>query len=823
MKKYITFAKQTDAILPYEHEHRNLAYRAASESIVLLKNDSALPVKTDTIALFGAGAVKTIKGGTGSGEVNERSSTTIYEGMMKAGFHIATEKWLKDYETAYTEGLAQFENRISDALKSLDVATYMNLFLQSYAYPYGRPITEEDVQNMNTDTCIYVISRQSGEGHDRKLEEYQISEEEKEHLLFCTKHYTNTIVVLNVGSSFDVRFMDEIPGINGLIYFCQQGTAGGDAFADIIRGKVTPSGKLTDTWVKSYNDVPFGHEYSYLNNILDHEDYKESIYVGYRYYDTFHVEPRFPFGYGLSYTTFEIRYERMMLQKNGFVFVTVHVKNTGKTYSGKEIVQLYASCPNGKLDKEYQRLIAFAKTKLLAPGESDTLVLIFPLDYLTSFNPDTKETLMEKGTYVLRVGSHSRQTKICAALEVPEDLIFETHKAICPCNRDFDLLKPELSDSCDTYELNPKDRITVTSEYVQTIHHTYEELPVSDDKAILRQLKSLKPHERIELVVGAGLKDMLMNSSYINVPGVAGNTTSRFVDRGIPNIAFADGPAGIRIQKRSTITGNGTAKMIDMQFDMMKHFPTSIKKLFCGNEKKDKIYYQFTTAFPVANAMAQTWNEDLWVEMGNAIGKEMEEYGITFWLAPGVNIHRNPLCGRNFEYFSEDPILSGLIASFINNGVTSVPGRFVTLKHFCANNQEDNRNHVSSNVDERALREIYLKSFEIPIRESHAFGLMTSYNKLNGTYTSNSKDLLTHVLRNEWGFDGLVMTDWTTTAKGQSDPALCMSAGNDLIMPGSSGDKKRIKSAVLNGTLSTRDVNRCAANVLKAIAANRVI
>ena len=822
MKKYITFAKETDAVLPYEEEHRRLAYRAAAESIVLLKNDNALPVKTDAIALFGAGAVKTIKGGTGSGEVNERSSTTIYEGMLKAGFDITTEKWLKDYEKDYEKGLTQFEKRISDALKSLDVATYMNLFLQSYAYPFGRPITKEDIKNSDTDTCIYVIARQSGEGHDRKLEEYQISETEKEHLRFCTKHYKNTIVVLNVGSSFDVRFMDEIPGINGLVYFCQQGTAGGEAFADIIRGKITPSGKLTDTWVNSYDDVPFGHEYSYLNGSLEHEDYKESIYVGYRYYDTFHVKPRFPFGYGLSYTSFETRYERTMVQKNGFVFVTVHVRNTGNTYSGKEIVQLYASCPKGILDKEYQRLVAFAKTRTLAPGETDTLVLIFPLDYLTSFNPDTKETLMEQGTYYLRFGSHSRQTTVCAALEVPENLIFETHKAICPLKRTFDLLKPDSSNDSEIYPLNEKDRITITYDYVETIHHTYEELPITQDKKILRQLKSLKPHERIELVVGAGLKDMLMNSSYVKVPGVAGNTTSLFADRGIPNIALADGPAGIRIQKRSTITKNGTAKMIDMQFDMMKHFPDFIKKIFCGNEKKDKIYYQFTTAFPVANAMAQTWNEDLWVEMGYAIGREMEEYGITFWLAPGVNIHRNPLCGRNYEYFSEDPILSGLIASSINSGVTSVPGRFVTLKHFCANNQEDNRNHVSSNVDERALREIYLKSFEIPIRESNAFGLMTSYNKLNGIYTSNSKDLLTHVLRNEWNFNGLVMTDWTTTAKGQSDPALCMAAGNDLIMPGSLSDKKRIKASVLEGTLSTRDVNRCAANVLKAIAANQV-
>ena len=822
MKKYITFARDNDNEMSHEAPHRNLAYRAASESIVLLKNDGVLPVHTDAIALYGAGAAMTIKGGSGSGEVNERHSISIWEGMEAAGCEITTTAWLSDYIEEYQNGLKAFEDRISKALKSLDVSTYMGLFLQSYSYPYGRPITLEDVKKSETDTCIYVIARQSGEGHDRKLEEFQISAEEKEHLLFCTKHYEKTIVVLNVGSSFDVRFLDEIPGINALIYFCQQGTSGGAAFADIISGTVNPSGKLTDTWVNTYDDVPFGSEYSYLNGQLDNEDYKESIYVGYRYYDTFHVEPRYPFGFGLSYTQFDIQYCSIHLENSGCVVITADVTNIGDTYSGKEVVQLYASCPSGNLDKEYQRLVAFAKTKELAPGERDVIVLTFPLSYLTSFHPESKETLMEKGRYLLRIGSHSRQTEICAALDLEQNIIFEKHKAICPLNKDIELLKSSSAPNVDAHPLKEKDILTIPPDLIKTQVHTYEELPVTKDRKILKQLKSFKPHERIELVVGAGILDMLMNQSYVKVPGVAGNTTSKFVDRGLPNIALSDGPAGIRIQRRSAITKNGTSKMIDMQFDMMKYLPDFVKKLFCGNEKKDKIYYQYTTAFPVANAMAQTWNEDLWIEMGYAIGEEMKTYGITFWLAPGVNIHRNPLCGRNFEYFSEDPVLSGLAARAITEGVQSVPGRFVTLKHFAANNQEENRNHVSSNVDERALREIYLKSFEIPVREGDAKGLMSSYNKLNGVYTSNSKDLLTHVLRNEWHFNGLVMTDWTTTAKGQSDPAMCMAAGNDLIMPGSENDKKRIKKAVLNGTLSTRDVNRCASNVLSAIKSNRV-
>ena len=313
------------------------------------------------------------------------------------------------------------------------------------------------------------------------------------------------------------------------------------------------------------------------------------------------------------------------------------------------------------------------------------------------------------------------------------------------------------------------------------------------------------------------MKDMLMNSSYIKVPGAAGNTTSSLLGKGIVNIALADGPAGLRIQRRSTIGKNGTAKMVDMQIDMMKYFPEIFKKFLCGNPDKEPVYYQFTTAFPVATAMAQTWNLNLLEEMGNAVAEEMQEYGVTFWLAPALNIHRNPLCGRNFEYYSEDPLLSGKMAAAITKGVQKHSGCFVTIKHYCGNNQEENRNHVSSNMTERALREIYLRGFEIAVRESNAKGLMTSYNKINGIYANNSKDLLTHVLRQEWGFDGLVMTDWTATAKGQSDPAKCIESGNDLLMPGSSSDKKRIKKAIRDGKLTRRDLNRCAGRVLDAI------
>ncbi|MGN0403715.1 MAG: glycoside hydrolase family 3 protein [Bariatricus sp.] len=820
MKNYITFAKPNDSILPYEQPHRAIARRAASEGIVLLENDGTLPIKPGNIALYGAGASMTIKGGTGSGEVNERQSTSILEGLEASGFQITTKSWIEDYQKEYDQTIKDLEDSIKAALKKLDFSTYMGLFLQSVRYPYGRKITIQDVEASQTDTCIYVVARQSGEGNDRRLEnhDFQLSETELANLRFCAEHYAKTIVVLNIGSSFDTSFMEEIPGINALIYLCQLGTAGGEAFADIITGATTPSGKLSDTWVKSYDDVPYGKDYSYLNGDLENENYLEDIFVGYRYYDTFKTDPRYPFGYGLSYTDFSIDYQAV--KRDGErIIVNAAVRNTGDTFSGKEVVQLYVSCPDGKLEKEFQRLVAFTKTALLAPGESEEVTLTFPLSYLTSYEESSASSILERGTYLLRIGNCSTSTSLCAALELPEEICVSRHQNICPPQSKLNILTKATGNvrTFETADPASLDTIQITPDMISATVYSYDPLPVCRSSEIQTQLKSLSVLERIELVCGAGMKDMLMNSSYIKVPGAAGNTTSKLLDKGIVNIVLADGPAGIRLQRRSTITRNGTAKMIDMQIDMMKYFPNFIKKFLCGNPEKDKIYYQYTTAFPVATAMAQTWNLPLLEEVGSAVAEEMKEYGVTFWLAPALNIHRNPLCGRNFEYYSEDPVLSGKMAAAITKGVQSISGCYVTLKHFSGNNQEDNRDHVSSNMTERALREIYLRGFEIAVREGHAKGMMTSYNKINGVYTSNSKDLLTKVLRQEWGFDGLVMTDWTATAKGKSNAAICMEAGNDLLMPGSSYDKKCIKNALKNHTLEKRDLNRCAGNVLQAI------
>ena len=257
--------------------------------------------------------------------------------------------------------------------------------------------------------------------------------------------------------------------------------------------------------------------------------------------------------------------------------------------------------------------------------------------------------------------------------------------------------------------------------------------------------------------------------------------------------------------------------MIDPPLSIYEMMPKFIKKFAMADPDKSTVLYQFTTAFPVSAAMAQTWNTELLYKVGRAVQEEMEEYGCTFWLAPALNIHRNPLCGRNFEYYSEDPFLTGACATAITKGVQCKDGYYVTIKHFACNNQEDNRKGVSSNVSERALREIYLRGFEKPVREANAKSVMTSYNRINGVYTPNSYDLCTKVLRQEWGFNGVVMTDWFSTSKGCANNALAMAAGNDLIMPGGKYDKKEILAGVKNGLIEEADVRRCCERVVKAI------
>ena len=807
----LTKASRSDAVTDRERENLQVAYRAACEGIVLLKNDGALPFDTKHIALYGPGAKRTIKGGTGSGEVNERHSVTVLEGLRNRGFTIATEQWLTDYEAFYAEAEAAYKAEKRKRLNLLKLHDIMQMLFDNFRTPAGPAITDAYLSD-DTDSCVYVLSRQAGEGGDRKLEkgDYLLSDEEVEAIRACAAHYGKFVLAINCGSSMDLSVLDSIEGINAILYISQLGTEGGNAVADILSGAVNPSGRLADTWARQYEDFPFAMEYGSLGGNLDNETYKEGIYVGYRYFDSFGITPRYPFGYGLSYTTFGLRCAEVRAEGT-----TVHLKaavtNTGSR-SGREVVQLYLSAPEDGLDKEYQSLAAFAKTRELAPGESETLALSFDLRELASFRESDCAYVLEAGDYVLRLGNSSRDTRPEAVLNLPREVIVSRHSHVCPL---LQPIAPLRAPARPREELSARlPRLILDPAAFVPVAYTYEEPPVFPDARIKAFVETLTDSEIADIVVGVG---MFGGRNRFDLPGSVGNTTSKFWDRGLANVALCDGPAGLRIQRHSTVDKKGKIKPVQMAMSIFEAAPGFVKKLMTGNPEKEPSLYQFTTAFPVTAALAQSWNAELLEEVGAAIHREMKEYGCTYWLAPAVNIHRNPLCGRNFEYYSEDPRLTGYLAAAITRGVQQEPGFYVTVKHFACNNQEDNRNFVSSDVPERALREIYLRAFEFPVRHGGAKSVMTSYNRLNGVYTPNSHDLCTKVLRSEWGFDGVVMTDWYSTNPGQAGSALALAAGNDLIMPGGGIFKRDILKGLTDGRLSREALQRCCANVVKLI------
>ena len=393
-----------------------------------------------------------------------------------------------------------------------------------------------------------------------------------------------------------------------------------------------------------------------------------------------------------------------------------------------------------------------------------------------------------------------------------EDVIVSTHCNVCPVMEAIEELRAEVNVDKKIEAKIPQ--VNISAAAFTTVNYTYQTPEIYSDEPVDKFLNTLTLKEMVDIVVGIG---MFGGKTRFNLPGSVGNTTSKFWNRGLVNVTLCDGPAGLRITKRSTVQRNGTIKAVELPLSVFQVLPEFIQGFMKGNPDKEPVLYQYTTAFPVTAALAQTWNKDVLYEVGRAIYEEMREYGCTFWLAPAVNIHRNPLCGRNFEYVSEDPFLTGEVAKALTLGVQQEEGYYVTVKHLACNNMEDNRNKVSSNVSERALREIYLRGFERVVRKGHAKAIMTSYNRLNGVYTPNSYDLCTKILRNEWGFDGVVMTDWFSTNKGLAHNALAMKAGNDLIMPGGKQFKKEILAGVKAGMISEKDVRRCCANVVRAI------
>lgn len=809
--EFRTKAKYTDEATPLEKKNKALSYQAACEGIVLLENNGLLPVKAGKIALYGAGAGKTIKGGSGSGEVNERHAVTILEGLASRGFEIVTASWLDRYDALWEQERKVFITSMQKKLRKFNAEVLAELMSAEYRYPYGDAIRDEDLSD-ETDICIYVLSRQSGEGRDRRKEDYRISDGELAHLQTCAEHYKKIILVVNVGASFDLSFVKDFEAIGSVIYACQLGQEGGNALADMLLGKVSPSGKLAATWAKSYDDIPFAREYSYMSADTSEANYREGIYVGYRYYDSFGVVPRYPFGYGLSYTDFswivsEVRAENTVIKAR------VSVRNTGNM-PGKEVIQLYVSCPAGKLEKEYQRLAAFAKTETLQSGKEQALELSFPMEALASYDEEAASYLLEKGGYVLRVGNSSRNTGIAAVLELSETVVLSKHRNLCAAPRPMQTLHREKKE-----EAVDAQRICIDPAVFVTEVMDYAEAIPAEDAAVAGILGQLTTGQQIHFCAGIGL---LGGKTAFTLPGSVGNTTSEFVKLGVSNATFCDGPAGIRLQRRSTVNRRGGVKPVDGAMSVYEYLPGFLKKFLYGDPQKETVIYQHVTSFPVETAIAQTWNLPLAEEIGRTVSGEMTEYGVVFWLAPALNIIRNPLCGRNYEYYSEDPLVSGKMAAATIRGVQRVPGNYATVKHFAANNQEENRYYVSSNIDERTLREIYLRGFEIAVREAKPRALMTAYNKINGTYCPENGDLIDYILRREWGFDGIVMTDWLSTGGDRAGNLACIRSGLDLIMPGGRGVWKELQKAYRSDKLSSKDIRRAACRVLKLVLDSRI-
>lgn len=792
-----------------EQANRALAYQAACESAVLLRNEGVLPFKGTRIAAFGAGVSRTVKGGSGSGEVNERHSVSILEGLEDRGFEVMTKAWIGDFEAAYEDAWAKFQKWRVSPVKMLASSGRPAAFRG----PEGRTVTKKDIADSCTENCIYVLSRQAGEGSDRSLDkgDYRLTDRELKDIRFCAANYKYFALLINCGSLVDMEQLEEIPGLGAILYLSQLGMEGGRAVADLLSGAVAPCGKLADSWARRYDDLPFAQEYSRLNGNLEHEYYKEGIFVGYRFFDSFGVTPAFPFGFGLGYTNFRLGRAALSLE-GGTVTVRLKVRNSGRQYDGRETVQIYVSAPEGGLNKEVQRLVAFEKTGLLGPGESEELALNFPLKRLASYRFEDACFVLEAGDYVVRVGTSSRDTVPAGILRLEQELIVSRHAHICPLKAPFLELKAPKRPVAQLGAALPV--LPVGPEQVETEVCSYEPVPLCPDQRVREFVDTLSVREMAEIVVGVGV---FGGERRFDLPGAVGCTTSAFWDRGLVNLALCDGPAGLRVNQRSALAADGKIRPLDLSMSAYERLPKPVKDRMKGDPEKDRPLYQFATAFPVESALAQSWDRTLLEEIGEAVRTEMKEYGCTFWLAPAVNIHRNPLCGRNFEYFSEDPFLSGSLAAALTRGVQKEPGFYVTVKHFACNNQEDNRSKVSSELTERTLRELYLPAFEIAVREGGAKGVMTSYNQVNGVYTPNSYDLCTKVLRQEWGFEGVVMTDWYATLSARNGSALAMAAGNDLIMPGGILSKAGILAAVRKGLISREDVKRCCCRVVKAI------
>ena len=762
----------------YEKEHIKMLRETASECTLFLNKNEEFPIeKPSTVLLIGSGAKNTIKGGLGSGDVESRYFTTCDEGLQNAGFIITSYSWLNSYPSLKNEKKMEHLNYMDNLF-----TTYKGKGFAMVAYPEYDYNLQLDENEEKADIAIYVLSRNSGEGIDRRLikGDVLLTDTEIRDILYLDQKFKKFMLVLNVGGVVD---LSPVRNVSNILLLSQLGVVTGDILADIILGKTNPSGKLATTWSTIY-DYKFMKEFGNL----DETHYLEGVYVGYRYFNSAKIRPLYPFGFGQSYTNFEMSKISLENEKEK-ITIKVKIKNIGK-YAGKEVVQIYVSPSQENADKPYQSLVAFKKTPLLEPNNETELSLSFKLSFVARYDEKQACYILDKGNYIIRVGNSSENTNIYGFITLSEDIITEQLKNIFNINNrpDFEDYKPEIV--INEYLSNLQE-IKLNKEVfnLKTIKYEYE---YKTDPLI----SNLNDKDLAALCIGNYL-DRYKEGTFQRETGLAGSTT-KYV-KGIKNdLKMADGPAGLRLTKIYYRDSHGYHRLsenplISNNYNNISDYENKEKPVLTHYRN---IVYQYTTAIPIATGLAQTFNEDLLQKYGDMIGKEMEVFNINLWLAPALNIHRNILCGRNFEYFSEDPLISGKMASAITKGVQLHMNRGTTIKHFAGNNQEFNRLNNNSKMSERALREIYLKGFQIAVEESKPFALMTSYNLINGIHTSQNPQLLINVLRSEWNFEGLIMTDWSHSFNSDFEASKyppqnafdIIKAGTNLMMPGGQND-----------------------------------
>lgn len=803
-------------LFDYEKEHIGLLRDSLAECTLFLRQNGAFPLEAPgRIAAYGNGVRHTVKGGTGSGEVNSRYSVNVEQGLKGAGFTITTGRWLDAFDQVEQDAQKAFVKEIKERAKKKHTMAILEGMGAVMPQPeYDLPLDGEG------DTAIYVLSRISGEGNDREPipGDIRLTDSEAKTILALDAKYEKFMLVLNVGGVVDLTPVKEVSNI---LVLSQLGVETGSVLADILLGRANPSGKLTTTWA-SWEDYCKQGEFGDINDTR----YKEGIYVGYRYFDTVGKKPLFPFGYGLSYTSFDIAVTGAAAEGDT-IRIKAAVSNTGAR-AGREVVQVYVSAPAGRLDKPYQDLAAFSKTDLLEPGASQELTISFSLRDCASYDAQKESYVLEAGSYVVRVGDSSDHTQPAALVDLDGEAVV-TKAGNCLGETDFEDWKPSGSETAAAEELSDITRISVAAADIETVTVSYDQ-----EREIDPRVKDLTVEELAYLNVGAfnpkaGALSVIGNAA-TNVAGAAGETTGILKEKGFPVLVMSDGPAGLRLAKEFYRDEKGAhgigSSMVPESFLPFLPAPARfIMNLIGGSgkpKKGQKVEYQYATAIPIGTAIAQSFNLPLAESYGSIVGDEMERFGVHLWLAPALNIHRDIRCGRNFEYYSEDPLISGKTAAAITRGVQRHPGCGTTIKHYAANNQEKNRYCNNSIVSERAMREIYLKGFGICVRESQPHALMTSYNLLNGVHTSEHRGLIEDILRCEYGFKGIVMTDWIVDMAQDKQSlhrmpiaAEIAKAGGDLVMPGSKGDFDSIVKAAKSGELELRQLQINATRVLR--------